>query len=669
MVAVNIKAFRGQIPRMSERLLQPNQATRALNCKITSGRLDPLAGLGLVFTSTLGRIRTAFRYQHASAGSLVEHWLAWPSDVNVVQSPLANDSLGRIYFSSEDFEPRMSTYDLAISGSTYPNAWYCLGVPAPASAAVLSATGGTTPTEARAYTYTFVNALGEESGPAPASNIVTANTNGSWSLAGMQTLLPNGGTVTAASVVSEGRVRATLSTTLGLFEHESITISGVVGMVQLNGSHRILSVSGSQVDLAIQGAQPYVSGGTWLRNAPHNTSGLKKRIYRSAGSGAAFLYVDEIDAAQATYGDTKPTGELGETLPTLNTLPPPKNLTGMISLPNGCLVGLSENELCFSDPYMPYSWPLGNRYAFSGRGVAAVAAGNSVIVLTDTSPIIFTGSDPEAMSPSVMETHAPCVSKRGVTDVGGGCLYPSLDGLWLAAPGRVENLTKRLYREEEWSRLNPYSFDSAYRDGQYYGHYTGAGGEKRIWVLDVGEPDSVVEVAEWCDAMVRNDYDGQLYLAQGGKLYLWDGNPGQAYESDWVGSAIQLPRPTNFAVAQVHAKFDDIRPVDTTQVSANEQLMLLGADAVAGHLNGQELLAFEVNASYIVPATPDKLKRVQFTLMADGKPIFTKAVQSSQPFRLPAGYRAEVFSVAISASVPTYSITIAESTAELAAAS
>ena len=56
MVAINIKAFRGQVPRMSDRLLQPNQATRAMNCKLTSGRLDPLRGLSLEATVQLSRI-------------------------------------------------------------------------------------------------------------------------------------------------------------------------------------------------------------------------------------------------------------------------------------------------------------------------------------------------------------------------------------------------------------------------------------------------------------------------------------------------------------------------------------------------------------------------------------------------------------------------------------
>lgn len=672
MVAVNIKAFRGQIPRMSERLLQPNQASRALNCKITSGRLDPLAGLGLALTSPRPLIKTMFRYRHIVKEVVTDNWLVFSDDVDVVQSPLANDEKGRFYYASEAHEPRMSTYEDAIFGTAFPNAWFGLGVPNPTTAPSVSVTDGTTPQESRAYAYTFVTRLGEESGPSPASALVTGNANGTWSVTGMQTAPPNNGTITAAAAntPTTGMVRVTLNTTFGLAQYDTLTFADVSGMTALNGSFRVQAINGNQVDIILTTSQTYTSGGTWTRNAPHNTLSMKKRIYRSAGLDGNFLFVAEIDASATSYSDTLPATALGENIPTLNTLPPPKNLVGLTALPNGCLVGLSENELCFSDPYMPYSWPMSNRYAFSGRGVAVVPAGNSVIVLTETYPIIFVGSDPEAMSPSTMETYAPCVAKRGVANVGGGALYPSFDGLWLVAPGRVENMTRRLYREEEWAQLNPQSFVASFQDGQYYGYYeTEDQLTKHIWVLDINEPDSVVEVDERADSLYRNDYDGKLYLSQGNRIYVWDANPGRTYEADWISAVMQLPRPTNFAVAQVHAAFQEAVPPNTEQIDANEALLAQGADAVAGHVNGMELLTTEVNGSFIIPAVVDLQKKVQFTLYKDGVPVFTKAVTSSNPFRLPAGYRSELFQVGVNSSVRTFSVTIAESTAELAQAS
>ena len=671
MVAINIKAFRGQVPRVSDRLLQPNQATRAMNCKLTSGRLDPLRGLGLEATIPGPVIRTLFRYRHFVNESPVDRWLTFPNDVDVVKSPLANDPQGRVFYTAESHEPRMATYEGIVSGTPLPGAWFALGVPNPTQAVSVTVSGGTAPEESRAYAYTFVTVLGEESGPSPASDLTTGNANGTWNLTDLQTAPPNSGSVTTAlaNTPTTGLVRVTLDTTFGLAPFDTITLSGVVGLTDLNGVHRIQAVNGNQVDIVLTTSQVYVSGGTWVRNAPLNTTGMTKRIYRSAGLEGNFLFVAEVPVANTTYADSIAGTALGEALPTLSTLPPPKNLTCLISLPNGCLVGVAGNELCFSDPYMPYSWPQGNRYSFSGRGMAIAPAGSSVVVLTDSFPILFTGSDPEAMSPSVMETYAPCVSKRGTVYVGGGCLYPSFDGLWLAAPGRVENLTRRLYREQEWAKLNPASFDAEFYDGQYVGAYRTVTGTNRILVMDINEADSVVEVDDWVDAVHRNEYDGRLYVTKGNEIFQWDANPGRAYESDWISMTYQLPRPVNFAVAQVHADFSVVVPVDNTVTQANEALIAAGPDAVAGHLNGMELLTTEINGSFIVPNMPDTAKKVQFTLYADGKPVFTKAVTSSAPFRLPAGYRSEVFNIGLDSSVPTYSVTVAGSTAEIAQAS
>jgi len=664
MTAVNIKAFRGQIPRISERLLTPNHATRALNCKITSGSLDPLAGIGQVFSTSLN-IETVYRYRAFVNGAYADNWLTWAQDVNIVPSPNANDPDGRFYFSSESFEPRMSTYALSISSTPYPTGWYSLGVAAPtvaptitvtlqpvgavevttggetyesvptiafssgaaAATAVISGellsidvtsggsayttppsvvikgkggfgarakaiiTGGVvtsveieyagggftvaptitfvdgggsgaaatakisakvvdidvtaagsyttlptvtfsggTPTtqatgtvvfknyEARSYVYTFVTTFGEESPPSPPSTVTNGSADGTWGLSGLQTAPPNTGTVSAAATIGSNTVQVTLNTVFGIAQYDTITFSSVVGMTSLNGSFRVQAVdtATNKVTVSLDTAQTYTSGGAWARNAPFNTTGMVKRIYRTVGTSGLFLYVGEVAVATTTFSDTVLAADLGEELPTADSSLPPKNLTSLISLPNGCLAGIAGNELCFSDPYMPYSWPVRNRYSFSGVGVAAVAASNSVIVLTETYPILYTGSDPEAMSGSTLETYAPCVSKRGVVDLGGAAMYPSFDGLWLVSPQQIQCITRKLYREEEWTLLNPATFDAVFHDGQYYAYYVGQT-ESRILIIDLESPDSVTEVDESADALYRNELDGKLYIAKGQK--------------------------------------------------------------------------------------------------------------------------------------------------------
>jgi hypothetical protein len=666
MTAINIKAFRGAVPRIGSRLLQPNQAAIADNCKLTSGNLEPLNGLQLVHSSQLADIQTAYLWRAIISSRPEDNWLVWNSDVDIVKSLIANDPLQRFYFSSDAFEPRISTYPLAINSLPYPTAWYALGVAPPSTAPTVSVSGGSGTLESRAYVYTFVTQFGEESPPSPPSTVTDGYPDGTWDLSGIQAAPPNSGTVTAATDIGNEQVRVTLNTTFGLSQYDTITFASVGGMTDLNGTFRIQSLGPTANTLVVNlaTAQTYTSGGSWTKTAPHNTSAMTKRIYRTVGASGDFLFVAEIPVANTTYTDAVAADDLGEILPTADSLLPPKNLVAMTSLPNGCLVGIAGNEICFSDPYLPYSWPLRNRYTISGVGIDLVAAGNSVIVLTDTFPVLFTGSDPEAMSPSVMQTYAPCATKRGVVDVGGGCMYPSYDGLWIAAPGRVEKLTAKLYREEEWRLLNPETFVAGFADGQYYARYRDDG-SSYIWVFDTAESDSVIRVEQDANHLLRNDTDGELYVALGDKVYRWDSNVNQRYTSDWISSEIQLPMPMNFSVVQIHGAFARAVPPDTTILLRNEAL-LLTPDLVGGELNGNSILEVAVNGSALELYAPETEAKAQFTLYKDGEPAYTVGVNSSEPFRLPADCACEVYQLGISTSIPIYNMTISDSVAELA---
>lgn len=661
MAAIHIKDIRGQVPRLSERLLLPNFAQRAVNCKITSGALDPIAGLET--TIDIGRqISTFFRYRHITDDGIQDNWLTFSEDVDLVLSPLANDEKGRFYWSSDQFEPRMSTFDLAIDTLPYPTAWFALGLPLPTQKPGLTVSGGAAPTESRAYAYTYVDALGAESGPSPASDVVTGNANGTWALSNLQAAPPNSGTVTAVSALSSGRLRLTLNTVFGIAKHQTLKLS-IDGVVEF---HRLVDViaASNQVEI-VRGPWSVGASVTWERAAPYNTSGMKKRIYRTAGTAGTFLFVAEIPAADATYNDTIAGTALGGAMETIGGLPPPANLKSLGVLPNGCLFGIADNELCLSAPYLPYSWPASNRYAFSGRGVHAADAGDSIIVLTESFPIMFTGTDPESMSPTVLQTYAPCVSKRGAANVGGGVLYPSHDGLWLAAPGDNRNLTARLYRKDEWKALNPASFVGVFHDSKYMAVHQTVDGRRMI-SFDATEPDSDVRITEWADALLRNELDGELYLAKGSKIFRWDADQANPMFTDWISPVLQLGKPLNFSVAQVHANYSEQPPDPTTEVDNNALLLAEGADSVGGHVLSFGFLDVEINGSNLAPIPRRTQKKVQFTLYEKGKAIYTQEVPNETPFPLPDGFKQETVSIGISGSVRIHNVTIAQSMDELA---
>ena len=163
---------------------------------------------------------------------------------------------------------------------------------------------------------------------------------------------------------------------------------------------------------------------------------------------------------------------LNDAITCLDNLQPPTGLHSLTELANGSFAGLINNEVCFSKPYEPHSWPLGNRYSFAGVGIALASAGNSAIILTDGVPYVATASVPDAASVGRIEkpsplakSAAPCLAKRGVVDNGGGCIFPSHDGLYVATANGVECITNALYRKDEWQALGPASFIAAFNDG------------------------------------------------------------------------------------------------------------------------------------------------------------------------------------------------------------
>jgi hypothetical protein len=670
MTAISFKGFRGAVPRAGQRLQQPRFAKYARNIKITSGDVVPLKGLRIAADTLASNVRTIWRYRHKVGETYTDRWLTFAEDSDVLGSPVANDRFGRVYWTSGAHEPRTTRFSAAISGSgPYPAASYQLGVPLPQAAPAVSVSGGTGTNVTRSYAYTFVNDMGEESGPSPASAVTTGRVDGFWTLSGLDTAPASSGAVSTRTNLPGGElVRLGVTNTKWIEVGKRVVISGVaqfsVGGLgrDLNGTHRVVAVDkvGNTFDVELPPQNNILMAGTWAHEAPFYTSGLRMRVYHTQGTLATFLFLAEISPV-ATYTHTTPAS--GEQMPTINSLPPPDDLKCLVALPNGCFAGLTENEVCFSEPYMPYSWPIGNRYSFVARGVALGVAGNSVIVLTDSHPILVTGSDPEGMSLAVLETYAPCVSKRGAVDIGGGLLYPSHDGLWLAAGAGVQNRTSALYRLDEWRALAPETFEAEFHDGQYIAVHTPVGGKKQMLVLDVAELDSAVAIDDAADALHRSVYDGHLYLAKGGEVFKFDADQANPYTSEWSSVDVQMDRPRNFSHAQVHADWLQASPPDTEVTDANAALLAAGADAVNGHLIGGEINAFEINGSNL--RAPAEERSVQFILMDERGARYSRSVSNSRPFRLPSGFMQEVVRIGVNTKVPVFSVRVAESSAEL----
>jgi hypothetical protein len=194
MPTIKIDNFSGTVPRTGPTLLEGNQAQQASNVKLQSRELRSWRKPTLSYTPTTAGVKTIHKL-YGAGGAF--KWLTWTTDVDVVPGPVADTTDYRFYYTG-DGVPKKSNWDMATTSGTgtdpFPDSWLNMGVPAPTGAPTLTPSSSTTPTEVRAYVYTYVSTFGavkEESAPSPATT-VTVNTSGTVTVAGF-TAAPTSG--------------------------------------------------------------------------------------------------------------------------------------------------------------------------------------------------------------------------------------------------------------------------------------------------------------------------------------------------------------------------------------------------------------------------------------------------------------------------------------------
>jgi hypothetical protein len=191
MPTIKIDKFSGIVPRTGPTQLEGNQAQLAKNVRLTSQELRSWKEKTKVYEPVTAGVRSVYKLYNNITGAF--RWLTWASDVDVIQGPVADLTESRVYYTG-DGAPKKTNWNLATTSGTgvapYPNAFLNMGVPNPAAAPTLVASGTTTPTEDRAYVYTYVSTFGtvlEESGPSPAANVTVSVTGATVTVSGFST--------------------------------------------------------------------------------------------------------------------------------------------------------------------------------------------------------------------------------------------------------------------------------------------------------------------------------------------------------------------------------------------------------------------------------------------------------------------------------------------------
>lgn len=648
MAGHKITGFLGITPRTAERLLPDMGAQIAENVILTSGEIRPMRPPYQVhIPPALIDIKACYR----AYNGVIEKWASWSFDVDVAKAPLSPDVEAR-YIWTGDGCPRYSTftgfgYREAVFAGVYTALTTCTcpdkhglitGNQVLINAVTLTVTVVseyvfTVPGNYAAYTsfrhVQFNYALGQ---PNPTARPAASATGGT------------------GSTVNRTYCYTNYQPSTG--EESGPSPVALIASGRVDGTWTITNFS----------AVP-----TNDRAANYNTSGLKQRLYRTSGTAAGFQLVAERVHATTSWTDNLTDSQiLGDELVTSGWEPPPVGLKGVITLPNGANVGFVDNQICYSEPYQPHSWPKLYRYQAESDVVGIAAYGTTVVAATKTRPYVADGVTPDAVTMQSINSIWPCKSKRSVCSAGDGVVYATEAGLAYIGASGPSILTKALMTIEEWRELTPTSMDVKVIDNRVFILFTDEGGAtSRLMRIDVGEAAALVSFSGAGNAIYADPLDGYLYLLRK-EIYRFDATFGARDVFVWRSKEIELAESINLGAGII--EWQGTMP--TTEVQAAYAIFL--ADQVgnqAAITAGRAVGAFgqsvvngdPINGASTIVEPREPAERLTYTLLDHDVAVFSTLVQSGVPFRLPAGYKTDVLAHQLVGNVRVKYIKVAES--------
>lgn len=616
MAGVKLEAFQGLLPRASERLLPNMSATVARNTKLLNGELRGFRALLQTddLTGQVPTLRRAFRVPDTPNDA----WLAFDSrEVDIVRSPLVNDTHDR-YFWAGDGRPMMNTSARIKNGDP----GYYLGVPVPGTAPIVTPPAGAD--ETRAYVYTFVSAYGEEGQPS-VPTIATGLDTGDWDV-DMTTSVPD-----AAS--------------------RNITTKYI------------------------------------YRTVPGNAS-------------TSFFKVGEVPVATVQFVDDV-TNEDAANEPILESTlwaEPPVDLEGFVVMPNGYLIGWVGRRLVMSEPYRPHAWPVAYELSTEFDIVGLGVFGGTLVICTESHPYFGQGTRPASFTSQKIDAVEPCLSRRGIVSTTAGVLYPSVNGMVLANGSGVNVITKDLVTKEEWALFSPSTLYAAQLGLQYIAFSTPSFG----FIFDPTNPTSrLIELDNFADVdgIETDRYSGNVLILSQDRVWEWDPELQDRLQWRWRSKLFQLPKPMNFGAARLHfdtgeqtneGNTEDYSTYNEALFTAINALPGIGArlNTVGGGVIGGQPVK---PATGLVPTSAlDEIKyplggsmlydeafsefvpssvRVVVYVKAQGKAkkaVFDKQITTEAIFRLPTGFKSDLWQIEMVGNTTVYSLQFAETPKQLA---
>ena len=494
MAGFKLTTFSGLNEKISPRLLPEDMAQNAENVFLDSGRIESL-NTDLNDPSESSNTHPALHISSATKTifkATANNWLTFTEDVDVIKSPIKEDSYGRFYFTGSGSFPKYGGLSTIVSGSgPYPASSFRLGLPTPAAISTISVDDSTADEGAsvssRAYIYTEITAYGEEGPPSE----VTSNQ------------------------IVDAADGATVTLTIPAATSGNYNISKRrLYRTDVNGVFRFVTdISGT-------------SSGNYSENV------IDALLGEEIESTDNLAPPDDVSADH-----------------------PDGPMLGITVMPNGITAGFAGNTLLFSEAFLPHSYPLANQLTTKDDivGIASIASG--LLVTTKGKPLLASGTDPSAMAMVEIDANLPNANKRSLVDMGEYAIYSSPDGLVLASNSGINLVTQQIFTRDQWQEYYPENVEGYEYEGKYVG-FTWDGSNnssKKGFLFDPrGGKNAFVDLDFYATAGYNDRENDELYLVIDGLLKKFTrGTSKRSYT--WKSKQFYTNRPISPGVAKVDA--------------------------------------------------------------------------------------------------------------------
>lgn len=561
-------------------------------------------------------------------------------------------------------------------------------------------------TLARNYVYTYVTPWGEEGIPSPPSDTIYVREGQSITITSLPNAPPAGNnfihgirlyrTVTGTSGTSYFRVKTIwfpLATTSASRTANLVTLTVASNHNLLAGDEIKTSgiafggVPDTSYDVTDVVVETVIDDYTFTYFA----AGADKAL---TATTAGTLYWDTAEPevvssrfyTSSTFVDDFNVAGLSLGLDSIDADMPDPEMQGIITAQNNMMVGFVGNQVCFSDINRPWSWPIKYRMTLEYPIVALAAVGGQIAAMTTKFVYRISGSSPSSMSSDRADAPFPCLSKRGVLNVGYGVVFPSFGGLAVfQSGGGLAFVTKVIHDWDTWPvSLDPSTLVAAFYAGKYFGsHSAGA----FIFEQEEKTGGFFTDVSANFSAAFYDSVTNRFYYISdtSGTLTEWDAVTEPLLPLEWKSKVLVTKGYMNFGAARVVADYatpaadaDIVAAYNATVVPFNTDIWSQIDEL--GTVNGPSPLDYThpVSASplsvsgavnsFPVNGDPFTISMlvltgvypVSFKLWANKVLVLDANIENSDVFRLPTGYRADTLEFSVSGSARIKSVHLGE---------